>query len=601
MKQFLFTLCLICVGFYGNSQFYDDYIGAGHADGVTVTTSSSSFTTDGSSTINGNGLDAELMEASRFLNQATMGANRALIEDMVSYNGDYEAWIDQQISQTSTLMTPTVESIWDEIVQGYAAIGVGEDELFGPWAVHFNYAWWQINLTNDDLLRQKMAYALSQVLVISANSDLRDRATSMTNFYDIFVNNAFGNFKDILMEVTLHPSMGYYLSHLNNPREIPEENIHPDENYAREIMQLFSIGLYELNIDGSRKLDGSGNPIPTYDNDDIKELAKVFTGLGPGAINSNVDWTDEPYFGLGIYGTDMTVPMVMYDFWHDAGEKVLLGTHTIPAGQDGMIDIEEAVDFLFNHENVGPFISRLLIQRFVKSNPSGDYITRVANTFNDNGQGVRGDLEAVIKAILLDQEARECSYLQDPTNGRLREPLMRFTQLCRAIPIDSPLDRYWNSSYGFLDRAKQIALHAPSVFNFYLPDNQPVGGLADAGLVGPEYKIHDTASSVGFINEMNSKIIWNGLMYSWEDEAVDPHNPTLDTEDLELLSQEDIESMLNELDILFSHGQLTDETRQIIRTAVDPMIQNGSNDDIYYATRLALYLLVISPDYSILK
>ena len=178
------------------------------------------------------------------------------------------------------------------------------------------------------------------------------------------MEHSFGSFRDLLEAVTLSPSMGSYLSHYNNPREIPSENLHPDENYAREIMQLFSIGLFELNNDGSRKKDAQGNDIPTYRNDDIRELAKVFTGLGAGGVMEN-PWVDSPFFGMDFYLADKIVPMQMFEPFHEPGEKVLLGRETIPAGQDGMTDVRQALDFLFNHPNVGPFISRQLIQRLV--------------------------------------------------------------------------------------------------------------------------------------------------------------------------------------------------------------------------------------------
>ena len=193
--------------------------------------------------------------------------------------------------------------------------------------------------------------------------------------------------------------------------------------------------MYELNQDGSRKLDSDGNIIPTYDNDDIKELAQVFTGLGPGDINMYVDWTDQPYFGLGIWGADRGVPMIMYDDYHDNSPKELIGGVTLPAGQDGMTDIEQAVNHLFNHPNVGPFVCKQLIQRLIKSNPTPQYVERVANVFNDNGSGVRGDMLAVTKAILLDPEARSCGAISSDASSRLKEPVIKYTQMARGLEL----------------------------------------------------------------------------------------------------------------------------------------------------------------------
>ena len=436
--------------------------------------------------------------------------------------------------------------------------------------------------------------ALSEILVISINSDLDGFGEALASYYDLLMVHAFGNYKDLLKDVALHVSMGYYLSHLNNPKSIPAENIHPDENFAREIMQLFTIGLYMLNQNGTRQTDGQGNFIPTYDNNDIKELAKVFTGLGPGAINENVDWTNEPYFGLGIWGTDMTVPMIMYPEWHEPGPKTLLGQYTIPGGQSGMDDICDAVDFLFNHQNVAPFISYRLIQRLIKSNPSPGYVSRIASVFNNNGSGERGDLKAVVRAILLDPEARECSWQQQPDHGKLREPILRYTHAAKALPLDSPLGRYWNNGFSFLDATKQHPLAAPTVFNFFLPDHQPNGPIANNNLFAPEFKIHDSRTSVGFINQVNQWAVWNSLWWSWEEN--DP-NVEYDLSSLVPMA-EDPEVLINHLDILFTNGQLSDESRTSIRTALQGLIWG---DYQYDRARLGLYLILISPDYAVFR
>jgi uncharacterized protein (DUF1800 family) len=393
--------------------------------------------------------------------------------------------------------------------------------------------------------------------------------------------------------------MGYYLSHLNNPRAIPEENIHPDENYAREIMQLFSIGLYELNNDGSRKTDANGDDIPTYDNDDIKELAKVFTGLYPGALEPWVDWTDDPYFGLGIYGADKTVPMLMDEEWHDPGQKTLLKTLTLPANQPGMTDIDQAINFLFNHDNVAPFISYRMIQRFVKSNPSPEYVSRVADAFIDNGSGVRGDMKAFIKAILLDEEARSCAGIEMANSGKLREPTLKMTQVLKALPMDAPMGRYWNNGFQLYEDTRQHPFNAPTVFNFYLPDHLPVGEMAAQDIVSPEMKLHNTQTATSHLNMVNSWTNWNNMFWDWEDDDIfGPGNVQMVTDDYEPMVQEDIEQLIHEFDILFCHGQLSDEQRTIIRDSINGL--NQWNDD-YSRVRLTLYLMLINPDYNITK
>lgn len=574
------------------------YIGAGHGENVKVTTSSDLHqdlwekTASGEKTIDGGGMDADLMEASRFLSQATLGADRQLIEEVAAMG--IEAWLEGQLNKESIHYLEETERIHEELYQWHLSQGGSPEEFQQQitW-LEYMYAWWSENLFNDDLVRQRVALALSEILVISFDSDLSFYGRGLASYYDVLSEQALGNYKDLLMEVTLHPCMGFYLSHMDNPKAIPEENIHPDENYAREIMQLFTIGLYELNVDGSPKTDADGNFIPTYTNDDIKEFAKVFTGLGAGAIIEN-EWVEEPVFDLGIYLTDLAVPMQMYEFWHQKGEKQLLNGFVIPDGQSGMKDIEDAVEHLFNHPNVGPFISKQLIQRLVKSNPTPEYVARVATAFNDNGSGVRGDMKAVVRAILLDEEARSCEWLMHPNNGKLREPLLRYTHASKAINIDQAFGRFWNLGYSFYEQTGQAVLASPSVFNFFLPYYQPNGPIADAGLVAPEFQIHNAKTSIGYLNSVFFWTMYDALMDNWMD-----NNPyvSFDYYQLEPLAR-DNEVLLNELDLLLTHGNLSDDMRQIIKEALDELYWSEYKEN---RVRLALYLMLISPDYNIFK
>lgn len=578
------------------AQQYKDYIGAGNNIGITVTASSSTGASTPAKTLDGSGLDAATYDASRFLGQATFGADIELINDVKEMG--YEAWINDQFTKSPQTILPVMNTIWDEIYEL-------DNNTFGPYALHFNYAWWQTNMTNQDLLRQRTAFALSQILVTSINSDLRDWADCLSSYYDIFVTNAFGNYKDIMLQVTKHPAMGYYLSHLNNPREDTENNIHPDENYAREIMQLFSIGLHQLNPNGTKVTDGNGNPVPTYNNNDIKELAKVFTGLGGGATLDMMYCPDQPEFGTSMYCLDKTVPMIMFAWAHEPGPKTFLG-HTIPGSTTytnatAMAEVENAVDFLFNHPNTGPFVSYRLIQRLVTSNPSPEYVGRVAAIFANNGSNVRGDMKAVIKAILLDEEARSQEAYLNPNSGKLREPMLRYTHISRAIPTDSHRDRYWNNGYNYLDATRQHVMASPSVFNFYGPDYQPVGDWSALDLVGPEFKIHNTATSIGYINSVHGWTLWNSLMYSWQGTETSPDGVWLLLNELESVAN-DSETLINELDKLFTHGQLSDETRQVMRNALNPMQtpwEQASPNGV--RVKLALYLMMISPDYNCSK
>ena len=616
--KYLFTF-LIAINSMSlvSAQEYMDYIGAGHSEGIIVTSSSEEVGSEAIKTIDGAGMDSRLFETGRFLSQATMGADLDLINTVKDM--DYGVWIDQQIAEPVTYLQSEVEDIWEEYLDTLEARGYEDpQDAFGPAMPELTSAWWHNNMVASDLMRQKVAFALSEVFVISSNSDLGGEAVAMAHFYDKLLKGAFGNYKDILSDVSLHAAMGYYLSHLNNPKAVPDENVHPDENYAREIMQLFSIGLYELNNDGTHQLDNEGNSIPTYDNADIKEMAKIFTGLGPGGINENVWWTDEPYFGLSTFGIDWTVPMAMYEDFHEPGIKVILKNDTIPANQIGLDDIDEAINVLFNHQNVPPFISYRLIQRLVKSNPTPNYVERIANVFIDNGNGVRGDMAAIIKAILLDEEARNGEYMFEQHSSRLREPLVRHMQITKGLEIvEEPGGRYWHN-FDYDNSLKQQILFAPTVFNFFLPNHQPVGDIANSGMVSPEFKIHDTSSSINYFNAAyrwtrdwgelinsgryfyNSDLVnddgsiggWD--MYRFGETYIDYEAYT----DLAGTS----ELLINELDKVLTHGQLSDEVRQSLRDN----LPNISWDGYEYGwererVRTAIYLITVSPDFAVIR
>ena len=597
MKRIYFLFCLSLGSFISIGQSYNDYIGAGHSDGVIVTSSDDyqlyqgTEVATGIKTINGQGLIGKQIEASRFLSQASFGADMDLINEVADLG--IENWIDQQLNTSPTYYTDTLDNIYHKSFDIYVANG-GDSADYPIRAnhVHMDYAWWQNNMLAKDVLRQRLAYSLSQICVISLEGTLGSYSAGVASYYDIMVRNSFGNYKDLLLEVSLHPAMGNYLSHLNNPKTDTVNNIYPDENYAREIMQLFSIGLYKLNLDGSYELDGNNNRIPTYTNEDIKEFAKVFTGLGIGA---RLD-TNNTYFGLGIYIADLTVPMQMYESWHEQGVKNLLDGYVVPAGQTGMEDINDAVDHLFNHPNVGPFLAKRLIQRLVKSNPTPSYISAVASAFNNNGAGVRGDMQAVVKAILLHPEARSCSWSTDPDQGKLREPILKYTDFVKSTGIFSPLNNYWNYSYWFKQNTAQHPLRSQTVFNFYGPDYTPNGPISDNNLVAPEFELYDTRTSIGFANQVyywvESEIMLRTAGY--EDYTISAPNLGIYSE-----MAKSSDAILDYLDVVMTHGQLTDRTRRIIKETLD---QNSlSLTQLSYRVRLATYLILISPDYNILK
>jgi uncharacterized protein (DUF1800 family) len=592
----LYLLFLCFSSHFLSAQTYSDYIGGGHDQNITVTTSSdfqppgSDEIAAGTNTIAIPGLTGKLIDAGRFLAQATMGADRETIDAVAKQ--DFAAWIDQQFATPPSYIRPLLPEIYDTLFQRHLA-GGGDSTDFPsiPSNEHFDYAWWQVNMTNEDLLRQRIAFALSEIFVISFKSDLDRYGEGVASYYDMLAHNAFGNFKELMTDVSLHPCMGVFLTHLNNPKSNPARFRYPDQNFAREMMQLFTIGLYELNQDGTRKKDTGGNDIPTYDNDDIQEFAKIWTGLGAGATVQMPDTVILPEFGMRPNRMDMTVPMAMYEDQHEPGAKNLLNGFVVPAGQTGMEDINMTLDHLFNHPNVGPFFGKQLIQRLVKSNPSPAYVSRVAAAFNDNGAGVRGDMKAVIKAVLLDEEARSCAWYNDPVQGKLKEPIIRYTHFARAVGGMSDDGKFWNYGSDYNDGAGQHPMYSFSVFNFYWPDFQPIGPIASQGLVAPEFQVYNSNTSIGFVNFVNEWVINETLLRS-----DDGDNDIVFTHLDEIMEhEEDTEALLNYLDILLTNGMLKDDTRQIITSIVDPM------DDPFEKVKLAIYLLVISADYTILK
>lgn len=516
---------------------------------------------------------AEVADASRFASQASFGLPFAALEPLARQG--FSAWIDAQMDLPPSLHKPLI----DDFV---ARRDAGEFEDFEEdieFLIYFRrLAWWHQTVTADDTLRQRIAFALSQIFVVSDNTDaLMVNPYALSTYYDVLQENAFGNFRDLLRDVSLHPSMGVFLSHMNNRRSDSINNTFPDENFAREVMQLFSIGLFELNNDGSLKADNQGLAIPTYDNTEIREFAKVFTGFSFGGAGA---FFGEP-FG------DFREPMQMFDAEHEPGEKRLLNGTTVPAGLSGEQDFEMAIDNLFEHPNVGPFIGKQLIQRLVTSNPSPAYIERVANAFNDNGSGVRGDMRSVIRTILLDNEARNGSAV-NPDFGKLREPVIRYTALLRQFGAESSDGFIANLGYFLGAVSNQHPLSSPSVFNFYLPSHSPPGAIADAGLVAPEFQILNANTVVNFANLLDAAL--------FGDFATDAPAPfaevRLNIDELTTLAA-DADALIERLDLLLTHGALSDAARDAILVDVEPLEDNA------FRVRVAIYLIMISPDYAV--
>jgi len=578
-----------------NAQAGSITFGAGQIENVIVTGSSSSNGTVPDNTILENGFLPNITASSRFLGQATLGANYETIQSVA--NNGAEIWLNEQMAMpVSFTLEQHVKDLTQWALDSVYSNG-GDPTRIEPLLRYWHFGWWQYVMTGQDLLRSRVALALSEIFVVSELPQLADVPLGLSSYYDMILRNTFGNFRQLLEEVTFHPCMGVYLTHMNNPKSDPALNRFPDENYSREVMQLFSIGLFELNPDGSHKLDGEGNPIPTYDNETIQEFAKIFTGL---------TWGDNYLFGQNPTREESyTTPMQMMNFWHEPGTKKLLNGTIVPDRNpvDGIADIKDALDNLFNHPNVGPFIGRLLIQRLVKSNPSPAYISRVTSAFNNNGQGTRGDMKAVIRAILLDPEARACPVPDDALGGMLREPMVRYTHVSRAFNAASEEGIYRNTMNDFYNLTFQRPLAAPSVFNFFQSNYQPIGGIEENGMVAPEFQITNSVSILGYGNELHDWVMKNYDVMQHADiyrsEPTSNYNRVnLDlSHEIQLGLDKKYNELIDRLDLMLCHGQMTEKTKKLIHGAISAVPENRAE----YRGRMAVFLTMISPDYLIIR
>ena len=609
-------IAFIWASLIGISQTpHTDYIGAGHTSGVTLTTSGTGFFGEGENTINGTGLNQHMRDAARFLGQSTVGANFEVLEELSTQS--YEVWIDDQMQIPEMSYVDTSKMVWNHFVQAYidqwGSVLIEGNEDISPFSFYWRMAWWHNVIHGEDLLRQKVALALSELLVVSEDSKLNADAFALASYYDVLYKNAFGNYRDLLEEVTYHPAMGYYLSSINNEPTNEAENIHPDENYAREIMQLFTIGLYELNQDGTLILDEDEVPIETYDNNDIAEFSRVFTGLGPaGYWNTWIDYSEEDVIWGVWYNTvpfiDATQSMVMFEDYHEEGVKHLLNGAETPTGASGEEDIDIALDNLFYHQNIAPFVSKHLIMRLVKSNPTPAYVGRVAAVFENNGEGVKGDLRAVVKAILLDDEARNCEWISNPYSGKMREPMIRYIQLLKAFDAHNNSGKMFSLGWNTSDI--QHPLNSPSVFNFFLPSYAPSGPIADSSLVAPEFELLNSTVAIEYIN-MSFDMIWSeNYMESvtlasqediglplWDMGFFNPDDRVyLDFQDENNLAEIDPLAMVERLNLLLGGGTLSSETMQTIIEIIDVEYIEPSD-----RVKLAMYFILASPDYLIQK
>lgn len=504
-------------------------------------------------------------EAYQFLNQATFGATAAEAQRVIDMR--YEAWIDDQLRQPPSLQLPHLQALPPQPMF----------EL-QPDRVDI---WFRNVLHGNDQLRQRVAFALSEIMVVSQLGALGDQPYALASYYDLLARNAFGNYRDLIESVTLHPAMGVYLSMLGNEKPDPLRNIRPDENYARELMQLFSIGLVELNQDGSVRVDSQRQPIPTYDQVVIEGFAHVYTGWTYAGAPQFQDVFPTP--------TRQVLPMQLWPSFHDAGEKILLNGTVLPAGQTGEQDLAAALDNIFEHANVGPFISIRLIQRLVTSNPSPGYVSRIAAVFDNNGTGVRGDLGAVVKAILLDPEARPT--MPTEIGGKLKEPLLRLTQLWRNYDAASAGGRY-PYSFAFI-LFGQGPLQSPSVFNFFSPFYAPPGEIQDNDLTAPELEIANEFLNAYMTNFMFCQtFFWNQSGGDGCGEISD------DTVLIDFSAEVVVAADANALIDMVADKLLAGRISATLRSAINDMLDLLPADQGVLRAAETIYLIVTSPEFA---
>ncbi len=532
-------------------------------------------------------------QAQRFLTKATFGATEDEIGKLLSMG--YRGWLDQQLSTNPTLNLPFFDQAVIDRKNGRNQLLIANGETnqsvldsglgLGNLCVTRMDAWWNSTMKGADQLRQRLAFALSQILVIGDTGCEGGPPRAFSIYYDILLKNAFGNYRNLLNDVTLNPMMGNYLSMRGSSANSAGPFLSPDENYAREVMQLFSIGLTELNIDGSEK-KVNGQSVETYTNSEVHDLARALTGWQVATGRFFPGWEGFPMEPWGPDGGR----------FHDREKKTIVGGVEIPANLLIEEDLKRALDTVFNHDNVGPFISKQLIQRFVTSNPSRRYVERVAKIFNDNGRGERGDLKAVIKAILLDDESIN-SHL-DSAGGKLKEPLLRVTQIWRAFDAQSPIRyiRYFHSDRDLGQRA----LAAPTVFNFYPPTFSPQGEIQDLNMVAPEFKLTGDGQNIRYYTRM-AQIVQSkqfgdpNPIYSPSFNL--PMNLNLDRA---MEKADDLNSLLTYLDELLFGGLMSDNLRNLVRNYLQDMPEG---DDLAQTRKSrveeALLLLVVSPEFTV--
>ena len=498
-------------------------------------------------------------QASRFLGQAAFGGSAADVAALQALG--LRAWLAAQFAE------PPSQTHADWLQANGYAVRQNLNRFDG-----LDNTLWRKLMSGTDVLRQRITLALSEIFVVGMDGlPVPWRAMLAAHYMDTLEAHAFGHYRTLLEAVTLSPAMGVYLSMRGNEKANAQGR-EPDENFAREVMQLFSIGLHRLHPDGSVQTR-DGQPLETYTPDDVRGLARVCTGWDYDRFSREVP-------------DHATRPMAFNARRHSPESKSFLGVQ-LPEGTDGVAELKVALDTLANHPNVGPFIGRQLIQRLVTSNPSPAYVMRVAAAFRDNGQGVRGDMQALIAAVLLDAEAR--TLPQHPGAGKLREPMVRMVQWARTFGADTPIG-LWSvgNTSNPSNRLGQSPLRAPSVFNYFRPGYVPPGTpLAKTGGVAPEMQITNETTVVGYANWMQG-VVANGVGdvkadYSpWLPLA---HRP---------------EALFDALNTLLAAGQLGDRSRATVTAAVAAM-PVGNERQRLARVQATVWLVLCAPEYMVQK
>lgn len=540
---------------------------------------------------------ASVADAARFLQQAQFSSSPAEIAELRS--SSYAQWLANQFANQRGITG------WDWLeARGYGAVDLNS-YFFSSYPADFMM--WSQLMSGPDASRRRMALALSEFFVVSLTAaEFTWRSHAIAHWWDTLVGQAFGNFRQLLEAVTLHPVMGYFLNTKGNRKEDTKTGRVPDENYAREVMQLFTIGLYELNQDGTEKTDASGNRIDSYTQTDVTNLARVFTGY---------DFDDSDGVRITVPNQTYTIesrefarkPMLLTASKHSTLASTFLGT-TIPTNTPAAAALKTALDTLFNHPNVGPFFARQMIQRLVTSNPSPAYVARVASRFNDNGSGVRGDLRAVWAAILLDDEARGPQSLANPAHGKLREPMLRLVQWARSFGVTSAA-----GSWKIFDlnnastELGQSPLRAPSVFNYFRPGYvPPATALATAKATAPEFQLVNETTVGGYLNYMQG-VIQRGIktyapslpQADWSSSAYD----VMPTYTAELALVTDAAALVRHLSLVLCAGQLSAATQTVVVTALNATPVTATSTDSVKLNRVAAAVLMVmaSAEYLIQK